>query len=157
MPLDKDSKKLTCCQGPFGRFVWNRLPFGLKVSSEIFTKRVYAAISGLPGVFLIVHDVIIAGYGDNPCADKASLDENVNNFVKSCTKKGIVLNPDKFEHAVTSVPFMKHDLTSEGIKADPDKVSAILDMPMSTDVAAVRRSKELSPTFPSSCFVYLMS
>ena len=49
VPLDEASRKLTCCQTPFGRFVWNRLPFGLKVSSELFAKRVHAAISDLLG------------------------------------------------------------------------------------------------------------
>ena len=34
---------------------------------------------------------------------------------------------------------MGHLLTSDGLKPDPVKVSAILDMPEPTDVAAVRR------------------
>lgn len=139
VPLDPESRKLTCCQTPFGRFIWNRLPFGLKVSSEIFQKRVHAAISGLPGVYCIADDVLIAGYGDDLRTARTSLDENVHCFLKRCAKKGIVLNPDKFEHAVNCVPFMGHLLTSEGLKADSGKVSAILDMPMPADVAAVRR------------------
>ena len=139
VPLDEESRKLTCCQSPFGRFIWNRLPFGLSVSSEIFQKRVHAALSGIPGVYCIADDILIAGYGDNDRSARASLDENVNSFLKRCATKGIVLNPDKFEHGVTCVPFMGHLLTSKGLKPDPSKVSAILDMPRPTDVAAVRR------------------
>ena len=40
IPLDTESQKHTCTQSLFGRFVWNRLPFGLKVSSE-FSRNYY--------------------------------------------------------------------------------------------------------------------
>ena len=38
--LDETSSKLTTMITPFGRCKWNRLPFGLKVSSEIFQKKI---------------------------------------------------------------------------------------------------------------------
>ena len=37
--LDKESSKLTTMITPFGRYRWKRLPFGLKVSSEIFQRK----------------------------------------------------------------------------------------------------------------------
>ena len=37
--LDKDSSLLTTFATPFARYRWTRLPFGLKVSSEIFRER----------------------------------------------------------------------------------------------------------------------
>ena len=142
VPLDKPSRKVTCCQTPFGRFIWNRLPFGLKVSAELFQKRVHAAIADLPGIYCIADDVLIAGIGDDLPTARASLDYNVNCFLKRCAEKGIALNPDKFEYDVTCIPFMGHLLTSEGLKPDPEKVSAILNMPMPHDITAVRRFNE---------------
>ena len=139
VPLDKESRKLTCYQSPLGRFFWNRLPFDLKVSSKIFTKKVTSALSGFPGVYCIVDDVLIAGYGDDLHSARASLDENVNLFLKRCVQKGIVLNANKCQHAVTCIPFMGHLLTSDGIKPDPDKVPAIQDMPIPANVAVIRR------------------
>ena len=47
---------------PFGRHRWRRLPFGLKVSSEIFQRKLDEALEGLQGVFS-VDDVVIAGCG----------------------------------------------------------------------------------------------
>jgi len=139
VPLDQQSRKLTCCQSPFGRFIWNRLPFGLKVSSELFAKRLNAVFSDLPGVYNIADDVLIAGFGDDLQSAMPNLHTNLTTFLKRCSQQGVVLNPDKFEYGVTSVPFMGHLLTSQGLKADPDKVSAILNMPVPRDVAAVRR------------------
>ena len=67
------------------------------------------------------------------------MDDNTDRFLQRCVEKGIVLNPDKLEYGVTSIPFMGHLLTSEGLKPDPEKISAILDMPTPDDVAAIRR------------------
>lgn len=119
-PLDEASRKLICFQTPFGRYVWNRLPFGLKVSPEILQKRVHAAIADLPGVHCIVDDILTAGSGDDLHAATASLNASLTSFLNRCSKKGIVLNPDKFEHCVTCVPFLGHLLTSEGLKPDPE-------------------------------------
>lgn len=57
--LDDESSLLTTFATPFGRYRWLRLPFGLKVSSEIFERRLYQALEGLPGVRCIADDVIL--------------------------------------------------------------------------------------------------
>ena len=43
--LEEASSKLTTMITPYGCYRWARLPFGLKVSSEIFQKRLNHAIS----------------------------------------------------------------------------------------------------------------
>ena len=125
-----------------GTYPWinhHRLPFGLKVSAELFQKRVHAALSDLPGVYCIADDVLIAGFGDDLQAATVSLSDNVDCFLQCCSQKGIVLNPDKLEHAVTSIPFMGHLLTSTGLQPNPQKVDAIVNMPTPSDVTAERR------------------
>ena len=57
--LDHESSLLTNFATPFGRFRWLRPPFGLKVSSEIFQKRLHQALEGLEGVRCIADDVIV--------------------------------------------------------------------------------------------------
>ena len=59
------SKVLSCRKmiTPFGRYRWKRLPFGLKVSSEIFQRKLDEALGGLKGVFSVVDDVVVAGCG----------------------------------------------------------------------------------------------
>ena len=63
--LDEESSRLTTMITPFGRFCWARLPFGLKVSSEIFQRKLVDALtlSGLDGVFTIADDITVAGCG----------------------------------------------------------------------------------------------
>ena len=61
--LDEESSRLTTMITPFGRFRWARLPFGLKVSSEIFQRKLVDALCGLDGVFTIADGITVAGCG----------------------------------------------------------------------------------------------
>ena len=46
-----------------------------------------------------------------------------------CQLKGIKLNSQKLEFKCDEVPFHGHLLTAEGLKPDPEKVRAIVEMP----------------------------
>ena len=121
-PLDDDSSLLTTFATPWGRFKWTRLPFGLKVSSEIFQKRLNQALDGLDGVSCVADDIIIWGN------DAEEHDRRLHCLLKRCQDLGVVLNADKSKFYVKEVPFLGHIVTDTGLKADPSKVAAILDM-----------------------------
>ncbi|KAK2548797.1 Enzymatic polyprotein [Acropora cervicornis] len=59
--LDEESSKLTTMITPLGRSWWKRLPFGLKVSSEIFQRKLDEALGSLDGVLIVVDDIVLAG------------------------------------------------------------------------------------------------
>ena len=131
--LDEESSLLTTFITPFGRYCWLRLPFGLKVSSEIFQKRLNQALEGLPGVFCIADDVLIIGTND------PDHDANLEKLLLRCREKGISLNPDKFKLRCPTIPFHGHLLTKDGLKADPEKIEAITKMPRPENTADVQR------------------
>ena len=41
--------------------MWKRIPFGLRVSSEIFQRKIDEALGDLDGIFNNVHDVVVVG------------------------------------------------------------------------------------------------
>ena len=131
--LDHASSLLTTFATPFGRYRWLRLPFGLKVSSEIFQKRLHHALEGLEGVRCIADDVIIWGRTDE------EHDARVCTFLKCCVDKGITLSKEKCRFGLNEIPFMGHVLTSDGLKPDPSKVEAVQNMAPPQDKAAVER------------------
>ena len=45
--LSEESRKLTCFITPYGRYVFNRHPFGLSSSSEYFQKHMSQILEGL--------------------------------------------------------------------------------------------------------------
>ena len=55
------------------------------------------------------------------------------------TKLGIKLNKAKSIFCCTEVPFLRHLITSEGLKLDPGKIDAILKMQQPTTVREVQR------------------
>ena len=133
LKLNEESSYLTTFGTPFGRFRWLRLPFGLKVSSEIFQKRLMQALDRLDGTICIADDVLIFG------RTSAEHDENLNKFFARCEDQGIKLSRDKVEYRVSAVTFHGHVLTASGLKADPEKVKAIESMPAPEDPKAVAR------------------
>lgn len=133
LKLDEQSSYLTTFGTPFGRFRWLRLPFGLKVSSEIFQKRLIQALDKLPGTVCIADDVLVFG------KTQTEHDQNLELFFQRCMEQGIRLTRDKVEHKVPSVTFHGHVLTADGLKADPEKVKAIQLMPAPEDVRGVAR------------------
>ena len=72
--LDEESSNLTTFQTPFGRYKWKRLPFGLAVSSEIFQKKLIAALDGIEGVICVADDILLYGVGEDE--EKAKEDHN---------------------------------------------------------------------------------
>ena len=53
--------------------------------------------------------------------------------------RNIKLNPSKIQFKLKAISFMGHAITEDGVKADPDKVSAILNMATPTDKKGVQR------------------
>lgn len=50
-------------------------------------------------------------------------------LMERCTRENIKLNPDKLQFKLREVKFMGNIITPTGIKADPGKVTAIIQMP----------------------------
>ena len=137
--LDEPSSKLTTMITPFGRYMWKRLPFGLKVSSEIFQRKIDEALGNLKGVFNIVDDIIVVGCGST---DAEAVDDNKLNLsatLQRCSERNIILNEEKQQTGLKEIVFHGHKITSEGVKVDETKVEAIHNMPAPTDVEGIRR------------------
>lgn len=137
--LDDESSKLTTFQTPYGRYKYKRLPFGTSVSSEMFQKRLHQAIGDLEGILTIADDVIAYGVGETLEDAIADHDTKVMKFFQRCRETHIRLNREKMKLRQTEVPFVGHLLTQNGVKADPEKIQAMRDMPEPTDVHGVQR------------------
>ena len=58
---------------------------------------------------------------------------NLDGFMRRCQQKGIKLKAEKLEYKCKEVPFHGHLLTTEGLKQDPEKVRAVVEMPRPKD------------------------
>ena len=96
-------------------------------------------IGDLEGVDVIADDFLIAGFDETDAEVTASLAKNEHTFLQKCRQWNLKLNKTKFKRAQTEVLFMGHLLTPEGLKADPSKVEAILEMPPLNNVKGLKR------------------
>ena len=87
--LEEDSQLLTTFRTPFGRYCWRRLPFGLKISQDIFQARMDEILEGLPGVIGIADDVVVFG------STVKEHDENLVRLMERAKDCGLVFNSKK--------------------------------------------------------------
>ena len=70
IPLDLTSSFPTTFKTPYGKFRWLKLPFGLKIASDIFQDRLDRVLALVPSTIGIADDIII--YGENEIDHDAS-------------------------------------------------------------------------------------
>ena len=139
--LDEASSYLTTFITPHGRYRWLRLPFGTKVSSEIFQRKPNDNLIGLKGVVYVADDILIYG-------DSEEHDSNLINLLTRCSEIGLKFNKEKSMFYTSQLNFLGHVVTDKGLRPDLKKVEAILRMPNPTDVEAVRRLQGMI-TYPA--------
>lgn len=137
--LDTESSKLTTMITPFGRYRWARLPFGLKISSEIFQRRLHEAIGDLPGVICVADDIVVTGCGDTEDQAEKDHDHKLDALKQRCKQKNIKLNDAKTVLKQKEITFLGHTISASGMKAHEGKVQAIREMPVPNDAQGVKR------------------
>uniref|UniRef100_A0A8C8DRB5 ribonuclease H n=1 Tax=Oryzias sinensis TaxID=183150 RepID=A0A8C8DRB5_9TELE len=132
IPLAKESRLLTTFITPFGRYAFNRLPFGISSAPEHFQRRMSQMLEGCEGVVCHADDVVVVG------EDMQQHDERLHKVLQRFEAEGLTLN-DKCEFSKDKISFVGHCVTADGVSPDPNKVKAIMEMPEPQDVEGVRR------------------
>ena len=133
IPLDEESKLLTTFITPFGRYAFNQLPFGISSAPEIFQRTMSSILEGLEGVICHMDDVLNHG------VDVSEHDARVRAVLNRISEAELTLNGDKCEFGMTETRFLGHIVGAYGIKPDPTKVKAIIDLPPPRNVTELQR------------------
>ena len=131
--LDTESSKLTTFITPFGRFRFNRLPFGITSAPEHFQRRMTEILGDIEGVVCLVDDVLVSG------KTQEEHDQRLLEVLSRIKRSGLTLGPDKCEINKTSVKFLGQVVDENGVRPDPEKVQAIMQMKPPTSVSELRR------------------
>ena len=131
--VDDESADLLTFNTPFGRYHFNRLPFGVWSASEIFGKSIFEnIIQGLKSVANIQDDIIV--WGSTP----AEHDERLQHVLEKCREANLKLNKKKCEFRLNELKFVGHIFSADGVRADPEKVEAISGMLSPRDKSDLR-------------------
>ena len=130
--LSESSRLLTTFITPWGRFCFNRLPYGISTGSEQFQRCMNNILEGLEGVECEIDDLLVHGKSQD------QHDLRLHAVLKRLEESNVTLNKSKCLFSVPSVRGLGHVISAEGISPDPDKVKAIINIPQPKNVADVR-------------------
>ena len=133
IPLSHNSRLLTTFITPFGRFCFNKLPFGISSAPEHFQWRMNNVLAEMEGVLCHMDDVLIFG------STAAEHDARLNKVLRRVEAAGATLNKEKCSFGLDRLKFLGHKIDKNGISADPEKVAAITQMKQPANVPELHR------------------
>ena len=137
VPLGFRSNLLTTFTTLWGKYRWLRMPFGLKVSGDVFQERLDRVLRLVPGVLGITDDIVIHGATEN------THDGTVLVLCETARLSNLSLNSKKMQFKSTDCKFFGHRLTPDGIKVDHKKIEAIIQMAPPQNVANLQSFNEM--------------
>ncbi|XP_011410333.1 PREDICTED: uncharacterized protein K02A2.6-like [Amphimedon queenslandica] len=91
IPLAENSKHLTTFITPYGRYCFNKLPFGISSAPEYFQRCMTEILTGQEGVLCHIDDIIIFG------KNQKEHDSRLHAALKKIQAAGVTLNEKKCE------------------------------------------------------------
>ena len=128
IPLDSECVKLTTLFTPFGRYCFNRLPFGITSSPEIFKFKMIELLKGLEGVVVNMDNILV--YGSN----MKEHDERLSKVLHVLKENGLKLNVGKCHYRQSELKFLGQSISKDGEGISRDKVAAIQNLASPTKV-----------------------
>ena len=110
------------------------MPFGLKISGDVFQERLDRVLRLVPGVLGIADNIVINGATEN------THNGTVLILCETARLNNLSLNSKKMQFKSTDCKFFGHRLTPDGIKVDPKKIEATIHMDPPQNVASLQSS-----------------
>ena len=128
---DQEKTTFTC---PFGTFAFRRMPFGLCNAPATFQRCMLSIFSDMVEHCLEVFmdDLTVFGNSFDNCLN------NLENVLKRCVEKGLVLNWEKCHYMTNSGIVLGHVVSSQGIEVDKAKIEVISKLPPPKTVREIR-------------------
>jgi len=131
--LDDECARLCTFNSPFGRYSFTRLQFGITSVPEILQKRNEEAFGDIENVHIVFDDLIVAASNDN------EHDKVLRRLLERARKLNVKFSKRKLQLKVSQVKYLGHIISSDGVRADPDKVKAIVGMRVPTSKKELMR------------------
>ena len=146
--LTEESSKLLVINTHKGRYRFKRMPFGAKMSQDVFQMQMDLIMERCPGVISIHDDIVVYGVSEE------DHDANLVNLLNVAQIEGLVLNSKKLELKRPRVSFFGAEYSADGMHPCPKKIQGITEM---TPPPRINNnwpvSLEWSHTWGTSCHI----
>ena len=124
--MEERDKQKTAFVSPLGFYEWNRMPQGITNAPSTFQRLMEKCMGDihLREALVFLDDIIVFS---------SSLEEHearLLNVLNRLREHGLKLSPEKCQFFQTSVRYLGHIVSRDGIKTDPEKVKALKTWPM---------------------------
>ena len=122
----------TAVTTPFGSFEFLTMPFGLRNAASTFQHFIDEVVRDLDFVYNYIDDILVAS---------ASPEEHVTHLrllFEQFQKYQVRINPGKCVFGASSLTFLGHIISPEGISPLPEKVKALQDLQPPTSLRQLR-------------------
>lgn len=135
IPLEENSKQYTAFSIPGkGHFQFKRMPFGLQGAPGTFQALVDKLYGDLkPQVFCYLDDLILIS------SDFQSHIKLLKTVFHRLKTANLTLKREKCKFCRNELDYLGYKINQQGLNVNPDKVRAIVDMPVPKNVKEVRR------------------
>ena len=123
MEIEPGSRDYTTFTSPFGSYRWLRLPFGVRNGPSAYSRLISMALQHLPPGYAI-------GYIDDLIIYSSTMKDHLTHLrsvLEMHERFGMKLNLSKCHVAQTSVEYLGHLVSAEGISMIPSYVDRILE------------------------------
>ena len=120
--LTEESSKLLVINTHKGCYRFKRMPFGAKMSQDVFQMKMDLIMDRCPGVISIHDDIVVYGVSDE------DHDANQINLLNVAQVEGLVLNSKKLELKCPRVSFFGAEYSADGMHPCSKKIQAITEM-----------------------------
>ena len=125
--LTEESSKLLVINTHKGRYRFKRMPFGAKMSQDVFQMKMDLIMERCPGVISIHNDIVVYGVSEE------DHDANLVNLLNVAQIEGLVLNSKKLELKHPRVSFFGAEYSADGMHPCLKKIQGITEMTPITD------------------------
>lgn len=135
IPLENDSKEKTAFVTKDGLFHFNVLPFGLTNAPATFQRLMDSVLRHLKWQFCLV-------YMDDVIIYSKSFDEHLKHLQSvfhALHNANLLLKLEKCKFGLSSIPYLGHIISKDGIQPNPKNVEAIVKFPIPKNVEEIRR------------------
>ena len=135
MSIKENDKKYLGIIVPWGIYIYNRLPQGLKIAGGIFQREMMKLFEDfIEFIKIFIDDILVIG--------RASFEEHMKDVEKVIIRMkeaGLQINIKKSKWAVKRVEYLGYIIKTNGYEPDPKKISGLINMQAPKSQRQIRR------------------